>query len=336
MTPTADVAVVGAGPAGSFAAGLLSRTGHDVFLVGPHGSSAPTPVQSLAPAALALLEDEGVDVAGAVARVPIEVRWPSADLSRPSENPASSLLVDRAALDAALRGWAALQGVRMYDAKLESSPQVGADGRGRLRLEHGDVAVGRVLNAAGARSIFAAQRTRVGPPLFGLVASVDAAVEPGIHVEATPSAWIWMAASGDGRMSVLTTHRSPPPRREALSAMLSVLNEATLDTAQVARAAVQAERIRPMDLSAAIASPIPGIQAVGDAAVSVDPIAGQGLAIALRSAAQVADQVSRGVPLVRTASDVSRTHASLAAKYYEEAAAVFPTPFWTTHAAAST
>lgn len=320
--------MVGAGPAGSLLAGLLARTGVDVILLGPHESRPPTPLQSLAPAALGLLADERVDVAGTVIEVPIEVRWPASAMA---PSPAgTSILVDRASFDSALRGWAAVQGVRMLDARLLQAPTV-VSGEGVL-LDAGEVQVGsrHVINAAGARSVFAARRRRVGAPLFGLVTDVATGDWSGVRVEAIDEGWMWMASAGDGRLSVLTTHASAPPRRDARAAMCHILERATSNCARAAAAAVHDEPIRPMDLSASLAEPIADVPAVGDAAVCVDPIAGQGLALALRSAAQMADHLGRGTPLVRTSAEVSAVHSNLAHGYYAKAARHFGSAFWTT------
>ena len=139
--------------------------------------------------------------------------------------------------------------------------------------------------------------------------------------------WLWAASTGDARLAVLTTHHVAPPLREASDAMCSLLAESSLANPN-GEGLGDPDELRSMDLTAAGAAEGDHL-AVGDAALTIDPLAGQGLAVALRSSAQAADLLLEGTTIVRTARQVGRAHSRWAAAYYREAAAHFSSPFWT-------
>ncbi|MEM7338099.1 MAG: lycopene cyclase family protein [Actinomycetota bacterium] len=339
-TVEADVCVVGAGPAGALFAGLMAKAGVPVALVGPHNGVPHAPLQSLAPAARRLLVDEGVDLVGAWAEVPVEVRWPGTgavpigptdhnDINDGGGAPgATSVIVDRVQFDAALRAWAALQGVRLVTAKVAPRP-VACEGVVEVSAGATTVRARRVTNAAGAHSVFAAPRRATGPRLFGLRASAPTTAPiAGLWVEATPSGWIWAASTGDGMAAIMTTHHEPPPRSQAHSALVEQLAASAALGTVVDPTTIDGSAISPLDLTPSLADTQPGVLAIGDAAVTIDPIAGQGLAVALRSAAQAADWLVAGERPTHSPTDVAATHRQVAVRYYAAAADHLATPFW--------
>lgn len=328
----AEVCVVGAGPAGCLLAGLLARAGCDVLLVGPGRSAPPSRLQSLAPGAMELLASEGIDLHGVWQRVPIEVRWPTATpLADPAIAAQSTIVVDRSAFDTALLAWAAIGGARVLDSRVEKAPLRNGAGSWTVEAPARAVRAANVVNAAGARSVLGSKRKRLGPRLFGLSTEIDiAGGRSGVWVEATSLGWLWAASMGDSRLTVLTTHHVAPPLREAPDALCSLLAESSLADLTGDRLR-DLDELKPTDLTATNAA-VGDHLAVGDAALTIDPLAGQGLAVALRSSAQAADLLLDGTAIVRTAQEVGRTHSQLAAAYYREAAAHFSSPFWTSRA----
>ncbi|MDE5454889.1 FAD-dependent oxidoreductase [Bradyrhizobium sp. CSA112] len=285
-----DVLVAGAGPAGAIAARLLARHGRQVTLVDP-GSCATDRLEVLPPSGCLVLQAlDLVDILHdpQVVRpcLGIRRRWgamaPEFDdfLRRPGS---AGYVVDRARFDVRLRAAASEAGVRIMRGRVVAAQCEGERIRASIRTCAGDLilAAGVAVDATGRPAVLARRlgaRRRVMERLVAVRSenshANNADDEPTwLEVESLGPNWSYRVSGPDGRLETWSVRRGEDRSRRSVG--------------------------RSINASSVRLSPAAGVRwiAVGDAAMSFDPITSQGLVSAFTTALAAGDTVmsSRGL-----------------------------------------
>lgn len=285
-----SIVVLGAGPAGAAVALGLKRLGYSVSVVSEWRRFAA--LEGVSQRVLEALRGAGLNRALAVVGEPSRrhSRWNSEAQNRNVE-----FLLDRPRFDQGLRDDLHDAGIALIEARvlgvhqqdghslieLDGAPSLSADfhveARGRQAPQH-DKALGRA--ARGPETLSLLNRWQ-GPP--GKSASA---------VESQPDGWMWMARQADGRCYwqwTLDVSATPLPDKKAL---LDFCRERRWQS-PLARAFFDSDQEQELELharsSTAILTPVCGGDnwlRVGDAAMAVDPLSGNGIFQSLSSALQ--------------------------------------------------
>ncbi len=323
-----DVLVIGAGPAGSVVAGRLAAAGARVALV---GAATRAGWEGLSRRSLALLAEEGLDGVPGI----IDGPFPRNGAWGGRRVEGLEWLVERRALAAALRCRARAAGVDDRRDTVTSLQWEGGQWRGFLHTG-GSLAAPQVIEARGRRG-----PERRGPLLLAVGRQFRmrfraAPVQPGTHIHAIDFGWCWWAARADalwvqvvGRPRALlgpsagagapVTHaaaRRPTAWIEAAASQIPALARALAssqpDGDLVARPAHARlgchDRLNP-SLEWRDATR----WRVGDAALALDPLSGQGVYEALRGARLVATAVQS----VMRGGDAAPAHRFVAERQAE-------------------
>jgi geranylgeranyl reductase family protein len=313
----ADVVVVGAGPAGSSAAFRLARSGFDVILVDRSRFPRDKPCgEFLSPGATPILEELGVrpaiEAAGAsrIGRVRIVIHGRAVELVFPDDLgippwgfSLSRLALDAVLLDAARRAGArVLEETRVEDVRIEPGEAVvlaRGPGDDPLALEARVVVGAGGRNCPVARVLGLQRRGRRGR--FDLLAhwaerpleAEESAGEPACELRVRGDSYVAIAPVERGRWNVncvvprAALQAEPRPDalyRRVVGAEVSPVGGTAGD---VVASDVTALHARAATADRAIL--------IGDAALFLDPFTGQGIWLALRSAALAAATVSRAL-----------------------------------------
>ncbi|TYC68293.1 FAD-dependent monooxygenase [Stappia sp. BW2] len=345
---THDVAIIGGGPAGSAVALRLAELGHQVVLIERSTFPRPHVGICLSHQTVQLLDHLGAGnsfrAAGHWQRRTTLVLWDG--VTRQVDN--SGFHVDRGLLDHDLLARAVRAGVDLHQPAQLRSISHSAHGH-RLTLANGTVLETRfVVDAGGRRPAVPGQRVHDGPPLLALHATWRFAAQPVCDglIEASESAWLWCARSGptDVIQSVFVDPRNlqnvSGDRLQELYLRLLARFSLSLLTG------TQSSQVEACDASSRHAKlPIDGgMIRVGDAALTVDPLASQGVHLALTSGLQAAAIVNtilkRPASATLAQSFYVNRVASRVALYsahtgneYARAAAAHNTKFWIERAA---
>jgi geranylgeranyl reductase family protein len=313
MNPSYDVAVVGAGPAGSVTALMLARAGARVALL----DKATFPRDKacgdlLGPRGVRLLADLGVDVPVVGRGSDMLVEGPGGGRIRLPAYPGVSYadhgaIVPRVSFDACLRDAAIAAGARPVTGRVTALSAPDDHGEMRLALAgEGNLSAGTVVGADGALSVvgrlaglvderhaiwgFALRayvRADVPMPLISLLEREPGSIFPGYG-------WLFPGAPGQANVGIgvgTGTTRQVLPLRPALDAFIDHLKRSgDLGTSPVGR-------LVGGWLKMGIAGTTPArgpVLLVGDAAGLVNPLQGEGIAPALTSAVFAAQAIHNG------------------------------------------
>lgn len=273
-----DATVLGAGPAGAAAALGLRRLGYRVAILGRPRAAA---MEGLSARTIARLAAAQLHAAADCARMssPRIAFWAGRLTAHGAE-----FLVERSVFDRALAVDLAAGGIQVMDLPVIS---VTPEPSGFRIVTAGGVIRSRAVLEARGR--LARRADECGPRLVAWIERCRSAERRmrGSAVVALDDGWCWLAADGTGtlqRQFVCAARRrySTAELRERLdtaSAAISALDFST-------RGATLIDRVRARAAVARFSHParVPGVIRVGDAALAMDPLSGQGVHEALASA----------------------------------------------------
>ena len=274
-----DFTVIGAGPAGVVTALELQRLGHRVALV--HAPRRVPAVEGLAERARDGLAHAGCRNALATASAPVarSAEWNGEFFDGNRER-----LVDRDEFDRALLADAADAGIETLEARVTRAER-GARGWSLRRRGGtlGDLRAACLVDARGRGAPRCPAGLEAGPRTFavGRAWRLPQAVDSHARVQTFRDGWSWLAVRGDQallQIFVSAERRSLPPRPR-LAAYYEELTEQLPGNAALLAAAIPAgdvfARSARIMLCPAL---IDEHQArVGEAALSIDPLAGHGM-----------------------------------------------------------
>jgi flavin-dependent dehydrogenase len=314
----AAVAVVGAGPAGAMAALHLARAGLSVQIIGRRLQRHPRIVETLSPEGRSELTVVGLwDRLPKGVAVPcpaVVSAWERAEPTWQSfiTNPhGCAWHVDRGRFDAWLVAEAEAAGAVLVTGVVTGIRRTDCHWVFNVRRADGEACAGEAhfLVVATGRYGFAENlggRDRIDALcLIGGLSEPVADAGDSLLVEAVPDGWWYSAPTTDGRMFAgWMTDATLVVGKRCREAMSTALTHAPLTQARLANlpeaycVGVASSTMRPCAGE--------GWIAVGDAALARDPISGEGLACALRSACEGA-----GTILNALEGDSSGWHAAL-------------------------
>ncbi|WP_170323429.1 NAD(P)/FAD-dependent oxidoreductase [Cryptosporangium phraense] len=295
-----DVAVVGGGPAGSATARRLALDGYRVVVLERSRFSTPRVGESLSPAVTPSLRALGVrepfDALGPRPSYGVRSSWGTDSSSSTLSDPhGPGWYVDRAAFDRMLASAAEAAGASVRLGVVCREVRPGGAGW-TLRLSTGgEVSARVVVDATGRAARLGRRRDAERIAFDRLVAVTGFAPDPdpggfGL-VETVPEGWWYCAPAGAGRLVAMLLTDADLARSGRL----------TTSSEWAARLGPRtAERVGPAGTLRVVPARSHRLHrreftepwvAVGDAAFAVDPITGDGVAKALRGAADAAGAV---------------------------------------------
>jgi flavin-dependent dehydrogenase len=329
MAPASDVAVVGAGPAGSISALLLARAGARVALI-DRGLPRPAMGEGVPPSARPLFERLGIDIGGPHLRSPGTVScWGSdvpTEISFVMSPFGAGWHLDRARFDGQLQALAVEAGATVTRSTPRAAVVLDATGR-----------ASSVARAEGAR----VERVDRLVSVVGVLAARHGDADARTFVSATRDGWWFSSLLPDGRrVAGFQTDRDlldPDPAQWArdlravpglgeLAAERPLMTPPRVVAADSRRLCWQGDHSR--------------LFAVGDADMAFDPLSSLGIMAATSSAEEVVPVVLAMVsgdpaalrPAIRQRAEIrearwDRYRADLAAHYRAESR--WPdAPFW--------
>ncbi|WP_236199821.1 flavin-dependent monooxygenase QhpG [Pseudomonas pseudonitroreducens] len=307
------ILILGAGPAGATVALGLRRLGHAVTVISEWRRFAA--VEGVSQRVLEGLRNSGLKHALECAAPPSQrrVRWNGVESAQNIE-----CILDRPRFDVGLREDLKEAGVELVEAQVLA---VAEEGPGwRVKLDNGREVQGTFLVEARGRQAPLNQKgmkARRGPETLSLLNRWQG--EPGplaTAVESLADGWAWMARLEDGRcywQLTLDVASSQLPPREQL---LAYCRERRA-TSQLVRQFFGDAEERELDLHARSSTAILCLEAcgdtwirVGDAAMAVDPLSGNGIFQSLSSALQA--------PLVINTLLRAPERAELARRFHQQ------------------
>jgi len=346
----ADVAIVGAGPAGATAALRLASIGHSVVIV----EAAPFPRthvgESLTSRVVELFDLLGVreqmESAGFLRPCGAMVHW--AGETRLREDFAEGFQVDRARFDAILLGAAIRHGARILQPSRVAAVRRLGCGGWTLKLGAGETElhVRFLVDAAGRRGCLpGAQRINLQPVTIALYGYWTNTGITGAEtrVEAGGGHWYWGAPLPDGSVnaSVFISPRLRAERRcRALRDLyLQLLTESRL-LSECLRGSLR-DSVRACDATASRTLDVAGDDwiRIGEAALAFDPLSSQGVQNAIAGGFQgaaVAHTLLMDIGMREAAIELARdrvregaeSHTATLNSFYRAQAKVAPRPFW--------
>lgn len=281
--PEPRILVLGAGPAGAATALGLRRLGYPVTVVSDWRRFAA--LEGVSQRVLEGLRNAGLGGALAEAAMPAtrEVRWNGQHLQLNQE-----FLLDRQCFDRALRLDLERAGVKVIKGRVREVTRKGVHCVG---LDDGQVLHAEFLvEARGRQAPLAADRLR-GPETVSLLNLWQG--EPGAPASAVQSldeGWAWMARRADGRCYwQITLDAGGLPGKAALPEYCAERRRGSALVAELFGAqAFAPAQVHARSSTAILAGDCVGDDwiRVGDAAMAVDPLSGNGIFQSLSSALQ--------------------------------------------------
>lgn len=281
--PEPCIVVLGAGPAGAATAIGLRRLGYAVTVVSDWRRFAA--VEGVSQRVLDALRHAGLGGALSQAAMPAtrRVHWGGQQLQLNQE-----FLLDRQQFDRALRDDLQRAGVGVVEGRVG---ELRHDGGHQVRLDDGQLLLADFLvEARGRQAPLAADRLR-GPETVSLLNTWQGAPgTPASAVESLEDGWAWMARLEDGRCYwQVTLDAAGLPGKAGLAAYCAARRARSALVAELfdARALVPAQ-VHARSSTAILAGECVGPDwiRVGDAAMAVDPLSGNGIFQSLSSALQ--------------------------------------------------
>ncbi|MFJ4385920.1 NAD(P)/FAD-dependent oxidoreductase [Pseudomonas sp. NPDC089408] len=277
------IVVLGAGPAGAATAIGLRRLGYAVTVVSDWRRFAA--VEGVSLRVLEGLRHAGLGGALSQAAMPAsrQVRWNGQHLQMNQE-----FLIDRQRFDRALRDDLQRAAVSIVEGRVR---EVVHEGGHRVRLEDGQVlAADFLVEARGRQAPLAADRLR-GPETVSLLNVWQGS--PGVPasaVESLEDGWAWMARLEDGRCYwQVTVDAAGLPGKAGLADYCAQRRARSAQVAELFdEQALEPAQVHARSSTAILAGECIGHDwiRVGDAAMAVDPLSGNGIFQSLSSALQ--------------------------------------------------
>jgi flavin-dependent dehydrogenase len=270
-----DVVVIGAGPAGAVAAVGLAAQGFNTAVISRAGRPG---LQGLSGRALAGLIEAGLASPAACASPPVPRRvwWAGERSERGQEN-----LIERASFDASLQTALRDRGVCLMQGSAQTIAFV--NDAWSIETRNGVIRGRAVLDARGR---FARRSAASGPRLvsWSIVLHTQRDMPPASGVAALDDGWCWLAVTPDGVVSAqfvgAATRRLSREqlghRVQHAARNLDLPIDRLIDAGTYSARAAVARYSQP--------SHGPGYLRIGDAAVAMDPLSGNGIHEAVRSA----------------------------------------------------
>ncbi|MGZ0897090.1 flavin-dependent monooxygenase QhpG [Pseudomonas putida] len=277
------IVVLGAGPAGAATAIGLRRLGYTVTVVSEWRRFAA--VEGVSQRVLEGLRHAGLGGALSQAAMPAtrQVHWNGQHLQMNQE-----FLLDRQRFDQALREDLQRAGVSVVEGRVREVVQGGGH---HVRLDDGQVLTADFLvEARGRQAPLAADRLR-GPETVSLLNVWQGSPgAPASAVESLEGGWAWMARLEDGRCYWQVTQEAAGlPGKAGLAAYCVALRGRSALVAELfdGQALIPAQ-VHARSSTAILAGECVGQDwiRVGDAAMAVDPLSGNGIFQSLSSALQ--------------------------------------------------
>lgn len=281
--PEPRIVVLGAGPAGAATAVGLRRLGYAVTVVSDWRRFAA--VEGVSRRVLEGLRHAGLGGALSQAAMPAsrQVRWNGQHLQMNQE-----FLLDRQRFDRALRGDLQRAGVSVVEGRVR---EVAHEDGHRVRLEDGQVLEADFLvEARGRQAPLAADRLR-GPETVSLLNVWQGSPgAPASAVESLADGWAWMARLEDGRCYwQVTLDAAGLPGKAGLADYCAARRGGSMLVAELFdQQALAPAQVHARSSTAILAGECVGQDwiRVGDAAMAVDPLSGNGIFQSLSSALQ--------------------------------------------------
>ncbi len=281
--PEPRIVVLGAGPAGAATAIGLRRLGYSVTVVSEWRRFAA--VEGVSQRVLEGLRHAGLGGALSQAAMPAtrQVHWNGQHLQMNQE-----FLLDRQRFDRALRDDLQRAGVSVVEGRVR---EVVHEGGHHVRLDDGQVLIADFLvEARGRQAPLAPDRLR-GPETVSLLNVCQGSPgAPASAVESLEDGWAWMARLEDGRCYwQVTLDAAGLPGKAGLADYCVARRACSALVAELfdAQALVPAQ-VHARSSTAILAGECVGQDwiRVGDAAMAVDPLSGNGIFQSLSSALQ--------------------------------------------------
>jgi len=309
----APILILGAGPAGAAVALGLRRLGHSVTVISEWRRFAA--VEGVSQRVLEGLRNAGLSHALECAAPPSQrrVHWSGAESAQNIE-----CILDRPRFDAGLREDLRQAGVELIEAQVLGVAEDGPSWR--VKLDNGREVQGTFLVEARGRQAPLNQKgmkARRGPETLSLLNRWQGDRGPlATAVESLADGWAWMARLEDGRcywqLTLDVASSQLPPRDQ----LLDYCRERR-SASKLVRQFFGAAEERELDLHARSSTAILCLEAcgdnwirVGDAAMAVDPLSGNGIFQSLSSALQA--------PLVVNTLLRAPERAALAKRFHQQ------------------
>lgn len=334
---TFDVAVIGAGPAGAAAALGLAMLGWRVRMYTGDGRSGLEGGSARLPGALQSLSLRSA-CANVDEMVPRICHWAGERWKAGEEH-----VIDRTRFDAALRADVAREHIDQVNEHVRATKRL--PGGWLVVSDRGTSRARAVIDARGRRTRAAGVR---GPRLLASMQRYSgSAVRSTTVLCMGAGGWYWAAVDGQGDLQVVAvtgpehSKRSVSPRQPLLAG-----NALPNAIAEVTSGAVPAGPPRACAATSVWRSPAEqeGYVFSGDAALSVDPLSGNGMYEALAASPAAIAGVNTWLKtgewchvrrfLTERSRESWMRKLEVAGSFYEQAARVAPHPFWARTASA--